>query len=126
MQKSTRATSVATTIRRVTIYELTTGTAAILEPGILDAYREDVIEFQNDTAADATLLIAEDGILGGVVPLEGKILRRGGTTQFTVSLGAPTGLHEYQVLVTLRNRRQVFAIGASTPRIIVRSSSGGD
>ena len=94
---------------------------AVADPGIVIAVAGDLIEFTNLTGDDATLFIAEDGVLETVQPSVGTILRRGEHQPYGV-LPFP-GTHEYQVRVTLSNRRQVFAIGASTPRIIIRSAT---
>lgn len=109
--------------KKVYILELPSGTSAMADPGTIEVDRGDTIEFENQTSNDATLFIAEDNVLVDVTPLKGVSLPRSVTSGFPVSSTAADGIHEYQVLVTLRNRRQVYAIGASTPRIIIRSST---
>jgi len=108
----------------VKVFELASGTHAVVDPGILWAAAGDTVEFHNDTAFQAKLLVAEGGVLDGVQSMQGKTVNRGGVRGFTV-LAAPSGVYEYVVAVKLRKGSHVFAIGASTPKIIIRGSSDG-
>jgi hypothetical protein len=109
----------------VVIIELLESEYALVDPGARVVAPGDTIEFRNTTAHDALLLIAEDNVLGGVsagvgVPIS-PVSVRNPLRAFPVV--ARSGTHEYQMLVRLSNGRQVYAIGASTPRIIIRPSS---
>lgn len=106
--------------RKVYILELPSGAYAIADPGGLEVDRGEAIGFENQTANDAALFIAEENVLVEAHPLTGVLLPRGAVTPFTVASDAEPGAHEYQVLVTLRSGRRVFAVGSSTPRIIIR------
>ncbi|HOC42532.1 MAG TPA: hypothetical protein PKJ99_05860 [Thermoanaerobaculales bacterium] len=106
--------------RKVHILELPSGAYALADPGGLEVDRGEAIGFENQTANDATLFIAEEKVLVEAHPLKGVLLPRGAVTPFTVAPDAEPGAHEYQVLVTLRSGKRVFAVGSSTPRIIIR------
>lgn len=107
----------------VTIYALPTGTHAVLEPGILEAEHGDVIEFRNQTSSVAQLVVAQERILERVPPMVPQDIDGGRAIQRTVDATVEPNTYEYQVVVTLQNGKRVFAIGASTPKIIIRSSS---
>ena len=126
MAKFPRSVSMAKSPRVVIIYELPTGTAAILEPGIVDAYPGGSIIFRNQTKNAAQLVVAQAGIFARVPPMVPLTIDAAGDIEFTVDPDAEAGTYQYQVVVTLENGKRVFAIGASTPRIIIRSSSSGD
>jgi plastocyanin len=106
------------------VFELASGTHAVVDPGILWATAGDTVEFHNDTAYQVKLLVAEGGLLDGVQSMQGKTINRGEVRGFTV-LAAPSGVYEYIVVVKLRKGNHVFALGSSTPKIIIRSSSEG-
>jgi hypothetical protein len=126
MAKFPRSVSMVKSPRVVIIYELPTGTAAILEPGIVDAYPSDSIVFRNQTRNAAQLVVAQAGIFARVPAMDPQTIDAGGDSEFTVDPNAEVGTYQYQVVVTLESGKRVFAIGASTPRIIIRSSSSGD
>jgi hypothetical protein len=126
MAKFPRSVSTTTLRSVVIIYELPTGTAAILEPGIVDAYPRDSIVFRNQTRNAAQLVVAQAGIFARVPPMVPQTIAAGGDSEFTVDPDAEAGTYQYQVVVALESGKRVFAIGASTPRIIIRSSSSGD
>jgi len=109
----------------VKILELRSGATAIaaVDPGIITVDPLDTIEYVNETLQDAILLIAQAGILVGVNPGQGVPIspcRGGAGRRFTVDGAAASGTYEYQMLVTLGSGKRMFAIGASTPRIIIR------
>jgi plastocyanin len=108
----------------VKVCELASGTHAVVDPGILWAAPGDTVEFHNDTAFQAKVLVAEGGVLDGVQSMQGKTINTGVSRSFVV-LSAPPGVYEYVVAVKLRKGGRVFALGASTPKIIIRSSSDG-
>jgi hypothetical protein len=56
--------------------------------------------------------------------MQGKTINRDEMRGFAV-LDAPPGVYEYVVAVKLRNGNRVFALGSSTPKIIIRGSSDG-
>jgi hypothetical protein len=56
--------------------------------------------------------------------MQGKTINRDEMRGFTV-LAAPSGVYEYVVAVKLRKGNRVFALGSSTPKIIIRGSSDG-
>jgi hypothetical protein len=105
------------------IFELNTHKHAMLDPGILEVYPGDMIEYQNQTAAAAQLVIAQAGIFKGVPSMEPQSIPGKGAGQFTVEDTARPGIYEYAVAVTLSTGVTVLAIGGSTPRIIIRSTS---
>lgn len=123
MAKMPGAVSLTPSAHGVIIYELPTGTAAILEPGLLEVRPGDTVEYSNRTGTVARLVVAEDGLLARVPSMVPQDIASGMTRNFTVDPGAVPGTHEYQIAVTLGSGKKVFAIGASTPRIIIRSSS---
>jgi plastocyanin len=106
------------------VSELASGTHAVVDPGILWVKAGDTVEFHNDTAFQAKLIVAEGGLLDGVQSMQGKTVNRGGLRGFTV-LDAPPDVYEYVVAVKLRKGNRVFALGSSTPKIIIRGSSDG-
>lgn len=108
----------------VKIGELASGTHAVVDPGILWAAAGDTVEFHNGTAFQAKLLVAEGGLFDEVQSMQGKTINRDGLRSFTV-LAARPGVYEYVVAVKLRKGNHVFALGSSTPKIIIRSSSDG-
>lgn len=106
----------------VKILELTSGTTsiAVVDPGIVLVDFRDTIQFYNQSTGNAIVLIAESGVLDPLQSGQGESIDpRSASGAFTVV--ATSGIHEYQVLVTLSNGKRVFAIGASTPKIIIRS-----
>lgn len=123
MAKIPSTVSMATSPRVVIIYELPTGTSAIVEPGILEAYSGDSVVFRNQTRQPAQLVVAQAGIFARVPPMAPQDIDAGGDREFTVDPTAEAGTYQYQVVVRLASGKRVFAIGASTPRIIIRSSS---
>lgn len=111
----------------VFIFEYPVSIGAVVDPGVLEVAPGDTIDFYNRTASPATLLIAEDRVLTDVqsgqgVPINPSSIR-GGATSFTVDAGASVGVYEYEVLVTLRSGKKAYAVGESTPRIIIRSTT---
>ena len=108
----------------VKVSELASGTHAVVDPGILWVKAGDTVEFHNDTAFQAKLIVAEGGLLDGVQSMQGKTVNRGGLRGFTV-LDSPPDVYEYVVAVKLRKGNRVFALGSSTPKIIIRGSSDG-
>ena len=111
----------------VFIFEYPVSIGAAVNPGVLEVVPGDEIDFYNRTSSDATLWLAQDRVLAGVSSGQLVILSpsvtRGLPTHFTVDTAASVGVYEYQVLVTLRSGKKVFAVGESTPRIIIRPSS---
>ena len=108
----------------VFIIELLGSGYALVDPGTLEVAAGDTIEFRNQTTNDALLLMAQNGVLDGVnsgvgVPISPASSGRPVRPFLVVG---PDGTYEYQMLVTLINRRQVYAVGSSTPRIIIRST----
>ena len=71
----------------VTIYTLPTGTHAVLEPGILEADRGDVIEFRNQTSSLAQLVVAQERILERVPPMAPQDIDGGQLIGRAVELG---------------------------------------
>ncbi|PWB76526.1 MAG: hypothetical protein C3F15_05230 [Holophagae bacterium] len=108
--------------KRVDIFELPAGDSAMVYPGTVYVNRGDSIDFYNKTRPNATLLVTEV-VLDGVVPYEVVGISTGGPHTYTVAQVAADGSHEYQVLVTLKNGAKVWAVGSSTPRIIIRPTS---
>jgi plastocyanin len=106
----------------VRISELPSGTHAVVDPGIAWVAAGDTVEFHNATAYQAKLLVAEGGLLDGVQSMQGKTINQDGLRGFTV-LDAPPGVYEYVVSVKLRRGNRVFALGSSTPKIIIRPAS---
>ena len=107
----------------VKILELTSDATsiAVVDPGIVFVDPGDTIDFWNQTKNPARLTISADHVLVDVPSMVPKPIAVGGPTTFTVEPRPPVGTHEYVLAVTLSNDRQVFAIGASTPKIIIRS-----
>ena len=108
--------------KRVDIFELPANDAAMVYPGTVYVNRGDSIDFYNKTGNKATLLVT-GVVLDGVVPYEVENISTGGPHTYTVAQVAADGIHEYQVLVTLKSGAKVWAVGSSTPRIIIRPSS---
>jgi len=104
----------------VRILELASGSHAVVDPGIVWVDGGDTVEFQNDTAFQVKLLVAEGGVLDGVQSMQGKTINTGVSRGFMV-LDALPEVYEYVVAVKLRKGSRVFALGSSTPKIIIRS-----
>lgn len=107
----------------VTISFFTSGSHALVDRPILTVSSQDTIEFQNSTTGPAELWFADDDVLDGLPPMP-KEIAAGGRQTFRV-IAEPSddcAVYEYVVRVTLDNRRRVFAVGASTPKIIIRPS----
>jgi hypothetical protein len=109
----------------VFIIELLGGGYALADPGTLPVATGDTIEFRNQTTNDALLLIAEDSVLDGVSAGVGVPISPTGSRSpiRAFRVVARDGTHEYQMLVRLSSGRQVYAVGSSTPRIIIRPTS---
>ncbi len=103
----------------VKIQELQSGGHSVVDPGIVLAAAGDTIAFSNGTGYQVKLLFAEGGVLDGVQSMEGKVINADASRTFTV-LAAPPEIYEYVVSVKLKKGKRVFAVGSSTPKIIVR------
>jgi plastocyanin len=110
---------------QVKIVELKSVSRAVVNPGILEVCTGDTVEFHNQTAHQTHLLFADRGLFDGNAPPNSNAIKTGMRRAFKVVCTTP-GIYEYVVAVTLSDGKGAFAIGASTPRIIIRSSSGVD
>jgi len=110
-------------IRNVHIIELESGFNAVVDPGIRIVDPGDKIKIHNDTTFQVKLLFAEGGLLIGVGSMQGKTINSGEIREFTVGSVYPD-IYEYVVSVKLSGGKRVFAVGASTPKIIVRPPAG--
>lgn len=109
---------------QVTIRDLEGILGAVI-PGMTFVSPGEDVTFDNQTKHVAEIRLAEEDVLDCVQPL--KI--EPGASQ-TCRVTAPAvkveRIVEYVVLVTLSSGKTVFAVGASTPKIIIRSSSSRD
>jgi len=96
---------------------------AFAVPGIRKVEAGDFIEFQNRTGGPVRISVAADNVLKGVKKLQPKLIKTGGKKKFTVV--ATGGTHELSLHYSYRDKkknnklRTGFAIGASSPKIIV-------
>jgi plastocyanin len=101
------------------------GRHARVDPPILQVGAGDQVQFKQDTGSDAIIAFASGGVLVGVGSMEKQKLESNKPRTFTVSGHAGAGVHEYVVCVVLdqQNHRHAFAVGASTPKIIIRPTT---
>jgi len=92
-------------------------------PGIRKVQTGDSIVFHNKTGGPVRISVAADKVLKGVKKLQPKLISEGRERQFEVE--AVEGTHELSIHYNYRDknknnkRRTGFAIGASSPKIIV-------
>jgi len=95
---------------------------AFAVPGIRKACKGDIIEFDNQTGGPITVTLAADKVFKGFGKLSQNRINTGSKRQFTVE--ADSGTHElsihYRYYDTVKRRwRTGFAIGASSPKIVI-------
>jgi hypothetical protein len=95
---------------------------AFAVPGIRKACKGDIIKFDNQTGGPITVTLAADKVFKGVGKLGQKRINTGKTQKFTVD--ADSGTHElsihYRYFDTTKKKwRTGFAIGASSPKIVI-------
>lgn len=96
---------------------------AFAVPGIRKVATGDSITFHNKTGGPVRISIAGDNVLKGVKKLQPKLINNGKKKEFEVQ--ATEGTHELSLHYSYRDKkknnklRTGFAIGASSPKIIV-------
>lgn len=95
---------------------------AFAVPGIRKACKGDTIEFDNQTGGPITVALAADNVFEGVERLSPKRINTGRKRKFKVD--ADSGTHElsihYRYFDTTKKKwRTGFAIGASSPKIVI-------
>jgi hypothetical protein len=95
---------------------------AFAVPGIRKACKGDIIEFDNQTGGPITVTLAADRVFKGFGKLSQNRINTGKKRQFTVD--ADSGTHElsihYRYFDTAKRKwRTGFAIGASSPKIVI-------
>ena len=111
------------------VYIGKTKSHAYVDPGIVVVRPGDTVTFKNKTGAEVKLLFGEDDLLVGVKELQVKEIKANdpgkiSTREFRVKQNTKDDIYEYVATVKINNRR-IFAVGSSTPKIIVRPSSPG-
>ena len=96
---------------------------AFAVPGIRKVRTGDTIEFHNSTGGQIKIYAADKGVLKGVGKLEQRVVNNGKKGSFIVV--ATDGTHELSVHYRYKDKtkndklRTGFAIGASSPKIII-------
>ena len=96
---------------------------AFAVPGIRKVQTGDSITFHNKTGGPVRVSVAADKVFKGVKKLQPKLINKGTKKEFEVE--AIDGTHELSVHYSYQDkkknnkRRTGFAIGASSPKIIV-------
>jgi hypothetical protein len=96
---------------------------AFAVPGIRKVLTGDSIVFHNKTSGPVKISVAANNVLQGVKRLTPKLISSGKKRKFKVT--APDGTHEFSVHYSYRDKkknnrlRTGFAIGASSPKIVV-------
>jgi len=95
---------------------------AFAVPGIRRVRTNDTIIFHNKTGGPIKISMAADGVLKGAKPLKPMLVRNGLKRAFVVV--ATDGTHEFSVHYSYQDKRKKkrrtgFAIGASSPKIII-------
>ena len=96
---------------------------AFAVPGIRKACTGDFIVYYNKTGGPVKISVAADNVLKGVKKLTPKLISHGKKRKFEVV--APDGTHEISVHYSYKDKkknnklRTGFAIGASSPKILV-------
>jgi len=96
---------------------------AFAVPGIRKVATGDSITFHNKTGGPIKISPAANNVLKGAKQLKPELIRTGKKKTFEIS--APVGTYEYSVHYSYRDKkknnklRTGFAIGASSPKIIV-------
>jgi len=95
---------------------------AFVVPGIRKVRTGDTIIFHNKIGGPAKISVAADKVLKGVKPLKPQLIQNGKKRAFEVV--AESGTHEFSVHYSYwdkrkKRRRTGFAIGASSPKIII-------
>jgi hypothetical protein len=96
---------------------------AVVAPGIRKVAQGDTITFYNKTGGPVRILTAGDNVLKGVGSLSPKLISTGKNRKFTVE--ASQGTHELAAHYKYKDKkkdnrvRSGFAVGASSPKIVV-------
>jgi len=96
---------------------------AFAVPGIRKVQTGDSIVFHNKTGGPVRISVAADKVLKGLKKLQPKLIKTGGKKK--VKVVAIEGTHELSIHYSYRDRqknnklRTGFAIGASSPKIII-------
>jgi len=95
---------------------------AFAVPGVRKVANGDTIVFHNRTGGPVKISVAADKVLKGVKALEPKLVNNGKKRSFLVE--AQDGTHELSVHYSYwdkqkKKRRTGFAVGASSPKIII-------
>ncbi len=95
---------------------------AFAVPGIRRVRTGDTISFHNKTGGPVKISMAADKVLKGAKPLKPMLINKGQKRPFEVV--ATDGTHEFSVHYSYldkqkKKRRTGFAIGASSPKIII-------
>ena len=96
---------------------------AVVAPGIRKVRTGDSIVFHNLTGGQIRIYAADKGVLKGVGKLESRVVNNGKTGTFEIE--ATEGTHELSVHYRYKDKtkndklRTGFAVGASSPKIII-------
>ena len=96
---------------------------AFAVPGIRKVFTHDSIIFHNKTGGPVRISVAADKVLKGVKKLTPKLVSNGKKKKFEVE--ATEGTHEISVHYSYKDKKKKnklrtgFAIGASSPKIII-------
>jgi hypothetical protein len=120
----TTATKVSATpkAKKYTVAITAIPPVAFAVPGIRKVREGDTVIFHNRTGGPVNISVAADKVLKGVKPLKPKLIQNGKKRAFEVV--ADSGTHEFSVHYSYwdkrkKRRRTGFAIGASSPKIII-------
>jgi hypothetical protein len=101
---------------------------AFAVPGIRKAFTGDSIIYHNKTGGPVKISVAADNVLQGVKKLTPKLVNNGKKRKFKVVAGE--GTYEISVHYSYRDKkknnklRTGFALGASSPKIIIPRPGG--
>lgn len=99
---------------------------AFAVPGIRKVQHGDLIVFDNQSGGQVTVTVAANTVLEGAAKLSHKQINKGKKRTFKVA--AESGTHEFSIHSTSYDEEEAktrtgFAIGASSPKIIIVPST---